>query len=49
MSKKNDIFVSEMMEKIRGNLILPDKAYFFDTSLIIELGKKLYNYRFSKS
>lgn len=33
MSKKKDIFVSEMMEKIRGNLILPDKAYFFDTTL----------------
>ena len=33
MNKKNDIMVSDMMEKIRGDLILPKKAYFFDTTL----------------
>ncbi len=33
MSKKNDIYVSEMMDKIRGNLNLPERAYFFDTTL----------------
>ncbi|MFX0027721.1 MAG: 2-isopropylmalate synthase, partial [Candidatus Hermodarchaeota archaeon] len=33
MNEKSDIMVSEMMEKIRGNLILPQKAYFFDTTL----------------
>ncbi len=33
MVGKNDIAVSEMMEKIRGSLILPERAYFFDTTL----------------
>ncbi len=33
MMEKNDIYVSDMMEKIRGNLILPERAYFFDTTL----------------
>ncbi len=33
MTEKNDIYVSPMMDKIRGTLILPDKAYFFDTTL----------------
>jgi 2-isopropylmalate synthase len=33
MNENNDIMVSDMMEKIRGNLILPEKAYFFDTTL----------------
>lgn len=33
MNEKSDIMVSDMMEKIRGNLILPQKAYFFDTTL----------------
>ncbi|MFX1573197.1 MAG: 2-isopropylmalate synthase [Promethearchaeota archaeon] len=33
MTEKNDIMVSDMMEKIRGKLILPNKAYFFDTTL----------------
>ena len=33
MVRKNDIAVSEIMEKIRGSLILPERAYFFDTTL----------------
>ncbi|MBY8985907.1 MAG: 2-isopropylmalate synthase [Candidatus Lokiarchaeota archaeon] len=33
MNEKSDIMVSDMMEKIRGSLILPEKAYFFDTTL----------------
>jgi len=33
MKEKNDIMVSDMMEKIRGKLILPNHAYFFDTTL----------------
>ena len=33
MNEKSDIMVSDMMEKIRGTLILPKKAYFFDTTL----------------
>jgi 2-isopropylmalate synthase len=33
MMEKNDIYVSSMMEKLRGSLILPEKAYFFDTTL----------------
>ena len=33
MNEKTDIMVSDMMEKIRGDLILPKKAYFFDTTL----------------
>ena len=33
MNEKNDIMVSDMMEKIREKLILPDQAYFFDTTL----------------
>jgi len=33
MTEKKDIFVSEMMEKIRESLILPGNAYFFDTTL----------------
>jgi 2-isopropylmalate synthase len=33
MTEKNDIYVSSMMDKIRGSLILPEKAYFFDTTL----------------
>jgi len=33
MNETNDIMVSDMMDKIRGDLILPDKAYFFDTTL----------------
>ncbi|MHA1933557.1 MAG: 2-isopropylmalate synthase, partial [Promethearchaeota archaeon] len=33
MNEKSDIMVSEMMEKIRGTLVLPEKAYFFDTTL----------------
>lgn len=33
MVGKNDISVSGMMEKIRGSLNLPEKAYFFDTTL----------------
>ncbi len=33
MTEKKDIFVSEMMEKIRDSLILPENAYFFDTTL----------------
>ena len=30
---QKDILVSDMMEKIRESLILPEKAYFFDTTL----------------
>ncbi len=33
MAEKKDIYVSDMMEKIRGSLNLPEKAYFFDTTL----------------
>ena len=33
MVEKNKIYVSEMMDKIRGSLKLPKKAYFFDTTL----------------
>ncbi len=33
MTEKNKIYVSPMMDKIRGTLNLPDKAYFFDTTL----------------
>lgn len=33
MTEKKDIYVSDMMDIIRGNLILPEKAYFFDTTL----------------
>jgi 2-isopropylmalate synthase len=33
MLEKKEIYVSEMMEKIRGTLNLPKKAYFFDTTL----------------
>ena len=33
MVEKNKINVSEMMDKIRGSLNLPEKAYFFDTTL----------------
>lgn len=33
MNGKKDIVVSEMMEKIRGSLLLPERAYFFDTTL----------------
>lgn len=33
MSKDHDIEVSKMMEVIRKDLILPEKAYFFDTTL----------------
>ena len=33
MKDKNDIMVSDMMGKIRGKLILPNQAYFFDTTL----------------
>jgi len=33
MTEKKDIFVSDMMEKIRESLILPEKAFFFDTTL----------------
>lgn len=33
MVEKKEIYVSKMMEKIRGSLNLPKKAYFFDTTL----------------
>ncbi len=33
MNRKNDIVVSDIMEKIRGSLVLPERAYFFDTTL----------------
>ncbi|MFX1338615.1 MAG: 2-isopropylmalate synthase [Promethearchaeota archaeon] len=33
MTEKEDIYVSQMMDKIRGSLILPERAYFFDTTL----------------
>ncbi|MFX0188059.1 MAG: 2-isopropylmalate synthase [Candidatus Hodarchaeota archaeon] len=33
MVEKNKIYVSEMMDKIRGSIKLPKKAYFFDTTL----------------
>jgi isopropylmalate/homocitrate/citramalate synthase len=32
-NKTDDIFVSPMMDKLRCNLSLPEKAYFFDTTL----------------
>jgi len=33
MMEKKEIDVSTMMEKLRKTLLLPDKAYFFDTTL----------------
>lgn len=33
MGKDSKIQISQIMEKIRNSLILPDKAYFFDTTL----------------
>ena len=33
MKKKSNIYVSQIMEEIRDSLILPNKAYFFDTTL----------------
>lgn len=33
MAKADDIYVSPMMDVIRGTLKLPEKAYFFDTTL----------------
>ena len=33
MSENKDINVSGMMNKIRNSLNLPDKAFFFDTTL----------------
>ncbi len=33
MTEKKEISVSKMMDVIRGELILPEKAYFFDTTL----------------
>ncbi len=33
MNDKNDINVSEMMQKLSGTLNLPKRAYFFDTTL----------------
>ena len=33
MIRKNAIVVSDIMEKIRGSLNLPERAYFFDTTL----------------
>lgn len=33
MTEKTEISVSKMMETIRGKLILPERAYFFDTTL----------------
>ncbi len=33
MAGKKDIYVSSMMEQIRGSLNLPERAYFFDTTL----------------
>lgn len=33
MEKKGNIHVSQIMEEIRDSLILPNKAYFFDTTL----------------
>jgi len=33
MEKNNNISVSQIMEEIRDTLTLPDKAYFFDTTL----------------
>ena len=33
MVEMDEISVSGMMEKIRSTLTLPDKAYFFDTTL----------------
>jgi isopropylmalate/homocitrate/citramalate synthase len=33
MTEKNEIYVSHIMDEIRGSLILPERAYFFDTTL----------------
>jgi isopropylmalate/homocitrate/citramalate synthase len=33
MEKNSSVSVSQIMEEIRGSLSLPDKAYFFDTTL----------------
>ena len=33
MEKNSNVSVSQIMEEIRGSLNLPDKAYFFDTTL----------------
>jgi 2-isopropylmalate synthase len=33
MEYKRDVYVSGMMEEIRSSLMLPEKAYFFDTTL----------------
>jgi 2-isopropylmalate synthase len=33
MEKNSNISVSQIMEEIRDSLVLPDKAYFFDTTL----------------
>ena len=33
MTEKKDIYVSDMMDLLRENLFLPEKAYFFDTTL----------------
>jgi len=33
MEKNSSISVSQIMEEIRDSLTLPDKAYFFDTTL----------------
>ena len=33
MEKNSDVSVSQIMEEIRDSLTLPDKAYFFDTTL----------------
>jgi len=33
MTEKKDIYVSDMMDLLRDNLYLPEKAYFFDTTL----------------
>ena len=33
MNRKDDIVVSDIMEKITGSLLLPERAYFFDTTL----------------
>jgi len=33
MATNQQIHVSDMMEKIRGELVLPEKVYFFDTTL----------------
>ncbi|MHA1344288.1 MAG: 2-isopropylmalate synthase [Promethearchaeota archaeon] len=33
ITNKKEIYVSKMMDEIRDSLILPEKAYFFDTTL----------------